>query len=229
MISVCALSAAARRLRFIIYSLQQKGCVNRMAYIDIKDLSISFGNKKILDSLSYRFTDGITVLHGDSGAGKTTLLHAIAGVYKNYSGKIKLSKGSKLEYCLQEDLFFSNLTVQENMHLKYYACKSTYENERAKVNEALSLFGIESLLTCKAKTLSGGERQRLKMAMLALMSPDIILLDEPTAELDSDNVKNMLEVIENVWQDKLLLIVSHDKLSFSSPFNEIHLQGGKLK
>jgi ABC-type multidrug transport system ATPase subunit len=200
-----------------------------MASIQLHQLTLSFGEKKVLDSITYTIGDGITVLHGVSGAGKTTLLHAIAGIYTDYSGEITLQPNDKLAYCLQEDLFFSNLTVQENMHLKYVACDKPSETESEQVLEALSSFGIESLLSCKAKTLSGGERQRLKMAMLALTKPDIILLDEPTAKLDEDNISNTLAVIERVWQDKLLLIVSHDKLSFSQPITEICLQGGKLQ
>lgn len=199
-----------------------------MASIRLDQLSLSFGDKKILDSITRTFSDGITVLHGVSGAGKTTLLHAIAGIYFDYSGEIILQPEDKLAYCLQEDLVFSNLTVQENMHMKYVGSENQSESEEKLVLEALSLFGIESLLHCKTKTLSGGERQRLKMAMLALTKPDIILLDEPTAKLDEDNVQNTLDVIERVWQDKLLLIASHDKLSFSQPIIEICLQGGKL-
>jgi len=200
-----------------------------MASIQLEQLSLSFGEKRILDSITHTFNDGITVLRGVSGAGKTTLLHAIAGIYTDYTGSIELQPENKLAYCLQEDLFFSNLTVQENMHLKYVACEKPSESERAEVLEALSLFGIEPLINSKAKTLSGGERQRLKMAMLALTKPDIILLDEPTAKLDDDNVQNTLDVIERVWQDKLLLIVSHDKLTFSKSITELCLQEGKLK
>lgn len=92
-----------------------------MAYIEIKDLSLSFENKKILDLISYRFEDGITVLYGESGAGKTTLLNTISGMLKEYNGSIVLSKNSTLGYCLQEDLLFNNLTVEENMHLKLVA------------------------------------------------------------------------------------------------------------
>ncbi|MDR1927143.1 MAG: ATP-binding cassette domain-containing protein [Oscillospiraceae bacterium] len=200
-----------------------------MASIQLHQLTLSFGEKKVLDSITHTFHDGITVLHGNSGVGKTTLLHAIAGIYTDYTGEILLQPKDRLAYCLQEDLFFSNLTVQENMHLKYVACEKPEENETEEVLETLSLFGIEALLTCKAKTLSGGERQRLKMAMLALTKPDIVLLDEPTAKLDDDNIANTLAVIERVWQDKLLLIVSHDKLSFSKPITEICMQGGKLQ
>lgn len=200
-----------------------------MAYIDIKELSISFADRKILDSITYRFCNGITVLHGDSGTGKTTLLHTIAGIYKDYTGEIRLQPESNLAYCFQEDLFFGNLTAQENMHLKYTACNLPCAQEQERVHTALSLFGIAHVFPFKAKTLSGGERQRLKMAMLALTNPDIILLDEPTAKLDDENAQNTLKVIERVWKDKLLLIVSHDRLSFSVPFNELYLQGGKLR
>jgi len=200
-----------------------------MAFIELKQLSLSFGDKCVLDSISYKFNDGITVLHGDSGIGKTTLLHAIAGIYTNYTGEIVLEPKNKLAYCLQEDLLFSNLTVEENMHLKYVALNKTKENEHEEILKALSMFGIESLLKNSVKNLSGGERQRLKMAMLTLTQPDIILLDEPTSKLDEENMRNTLDAIERVWKEKLLLIVSHEKLSFSKPVNEICLRGGKIE
>ncbi|HOA34609.1 MAG: hypothetical protein GXY95_04630 [Clostridiales bacterium] len=67
------------------------------------------------------------------------------------------------------------------------------------------------------------------MAMVSLSDPDIILLDEPTAKLDDYNISLTLEAIERVWQNKLVLIVSHDKLLFSVPFTELCLEGGKLR
>lgn len=199
-----------------------------MAYINIENLSITFDDKKILEEISLKIADGITVIHGESGAGKTTLLHAIAGIYKNYVGNITFSDDCTLAYCLQEELMFNNLTVQENMHLKYVANGENLSDEEKRVNEVLSLFGIEALLLNKVKSLSGGEKQRLKMAMITLMNPDIVLLDEPTAKLDEENIARIVEVIEKVWKNKLLLIVSHDKLNFSVPVTEVHLSGGKI-
>ena len=67
------------------------------------------------------------------------------------------------------------------------------------------------------------------MAMVSLSVPDIILLDEPTAKLDDYNISLTLEAIERVWQNKLVLIVSHDKLLISVPFTELCLEGGKLR
>lgn len=67
------------------------------------------------------------------------------------------------------------------------------------------------------------------MAMVSLSDPDIILLDEPTAKLDDYNISLTLEAIERVWQNKLVLIVSHDKLLISVPFTELCLEGGKLR
>lgn len=199
-----------------------------MAYIKVEKLSLSFGEKNVLNSISHRFDTGITVLHGESGAGKTTLLHAVAGIYKAYSGKITLSPDSKIVYCLQEDLFFNNLTVEENMYLQYTALENPPEDEQREIRNTLSLFGIEDLLSHKTKTLSGGERQRLKMAMVALSDPDIILLDEPTAKLDNENINGILKVIEQVWNGKTILIVTHDSLSFSKPVMELYLRGGRL-
>lgn len=199
-----------------------------MSYIEIKNLSLSFGSKKVLDSISYRFENGITILRGDSGVGKTSLLHTIAGIYKDFSGEIEISTNSNLAYCLQEDLFFNNLTVEENMHLKFVTLNKDAKNEIQEIERALSLFGILPLMSSKTKTLSGGERQRLKMALITLSEPDIILLDEPTAKLDNENVQGILEVIEQVWKNKLILIVTHDDLSFSTPSIELKLRGGKL-
>lgn len=197
-----------------------------MSYIKLKELTLSFGNKIVLNSISYTFKNGITVLRGDSGAGKTTLLHAISGVYTNYTGTISIEPNKQIAYCMQEDLLFGNLTVYENMHLKYVACNQEPANELLQITETLSLFGIESLQHNAVRTLSGGERQRLKMAMVALTKPDIILLDEPTAKLDDENVKKIIDVIEQVWNDRLVVIVSHDKLPFSTQIIELFLKGG---
>lgn len=126
-----------------------------MAFIQLRDLSLSFGEKKVLDSITYTFKDGITVLHGESGSGKTTLLHCIAGIYKNYTGEIILNPPEKPAYCMQEDLFFSNLAVEDNMHLKYVALNKPADKEKELVIEALSMFGIDSLIKSPAKNLSG--------------------------------------------------------------------------
>lgn len=197
-----------------------------MTQIKLNNLTLSFGNKIVLNSISYTFKNGITVIRGDSGAGKTTLLHAISGVYPNYTGTISIEPNKQIAYCMQEDLLFGNLTVYENMHLKYVACNQEMAKELLQITETLSLFGIESLQHNAVRTLSGGERQRLKMAMVALTNPEIILLDEPTAKLDEENVKKIIDIIEQAWKNRLVVIVSHDKLPFCTQVIEIHLKGG---
>lgn len=200
-----------------------------MPYIQLNNVSLSFGEKKVLNSITYSFNDGITVLHGESGAGKTTLLHLISGIYSNYMGNITVDSNAKMEYCMQEDLLFNNLTVFENMLIKCIAVKRAEDINEKDIHRILTMFGIDHLSLNYVKNLSGGERQRLKMAMVTVSNPDIILLDEPTAKLDEDNINIVLSIIEKVWKNKLIIIVSHDKLNFSVPFIELQLQGGFLK
>lgn len=196
--------------------------------LELQGISISFGNRAILQEVSYTFTNGIYVISGQSGIGKTTLLNIISGYLNPNSGRLLFKEDYKIGYCMQEDLNFSNLTVKENFYLKCIALEREDLFEEKNIIDILSKFHIEKLLESRVSELSGGEKQRLKMAMMLIESPAIILLDEPTSMLDEENKIELVKTIEQVWENKLLIISSHDELVFSRDTTLLRLEKGKL-
>jgi len=181
----------------------------------------------ILDNVNFSFSSGnFYVLSGESGCGKTTLLNIIADYTKADFGEVL--SNSQIEYLFQDDMLFSNLTVEENLKIRLYAKNSEYENLEADIKTALKKFKIEHLLNQKAAFLSGGERQRVELAGITLSNPDIILMDEPTAKLDKDNKLNILSAITETFEGKTLISVTHEPELFPDKFIKLRLEGGRL-
>lgn len=182
--------------------------------INIKDLTISFDSRKIIDNLNLSLKSGnIYIIQGASGSGKTTLLNAIAGYIDKDTGSIEMEPETKIEYLFQDEMLFSNLTVRENMKVKYgVRHKEVDEQCEDLFRDILEKVHIGGLIDSKVAMLSGGERQRVQIANMLLSDPDIILMDEPTSKLDTENKVDIVNVITEIFSEKILVIVSHDNL-----------------
>ena len=139
-------------------------------------------NRTVLNDINFAFNDKQHyVIFGESGSGKTTLLNIIAGYEKSDSGTLKIINGKNLEYLFQDNLLFSNITVKENMLIKWASKYQNVKQFEENYMQALKLFSMDNFAKEKVYTLSGGEKKRIELAQIFLMKPDIILLDEPTA------------------------------------------------
>ena len=192
--------------------------------IKIKHLTKSFGDKCILKDFSYDFNEtGIYVLKGDSGVGKTTLLRMIAGLDNDYQGSIEGAGIGQVGMAFQEHRLFSQLTALENV---IFANSNTKDEAVSnKANKILSSLNIsdsdKGLLPSK---LSGGMKQRVSLARAFISDFPILLLDEPTKELDDKNAIAVREIIKSLARDRLIIIVSHnDEDASSLGAAEIHL------
>lgn len=195
--------------------------------IILNGISKRFEEKCIIDDISYIFEQGkIYIISGESGCGKTTLLNILAGYISPNNGNV--TTNSKISYMFQDELLFSNLTVIENLYIRLYAYKNSDIDYDEVINEALVSLGIESLIDKKVNLLSGGERQRVQLASILLSEPDVILLDEPTVKLDEENKVKMIEVVEHIFKDKTLIIVTHDEKKFSGKYTKLKITKGKL-
>lgn len=192
--------------------------------LKLENISVEFGGRLIINRLNYIFNEGIYVIKGRSGVGKTTLLNIIANYIEPKEGHV-YKNSMKVGYCFQEDLMFENLTVEENMYIKYRTLNSYKGISCSVIDLNLEKFGIIQLKKSKVYMLSGGEKQRLKMAMLSMDEPDIILLDEPTSMLDDNNKIQMIRAIENNWTDKIIIIVTHDDLRFTQDVKYLKFGG----
>lgn len=165
---------------------------------------------------------GITALFGPSGCGKTSLLRCIAGLHRTRDGLLRISGNiwqdasifvpthrRALGYVFQEASLFAHLNVQKNIE---YGWQRTPPNERrVDLDEIIALLGVESLLAQKPDTLSGGQRQRVAIARALLCSPQLLLMDEPLANLDLDSRAEILPYLEQLHDrlDVPIIYVSH--------------------
>lgn len=179
--------------------------------LKIFDLKKCFGKKVIFDSFSYDFADsGVYILKGESGVGKTTLLRIIAGLDKDYTGEVSGGGFGNVGMAFQEYRLFPQLTALENIVFAISDRKD--EAVFGKTKKMLSHLGfIETDMQLLPSELSGGMKQRVSLARAFLSDYPVLLLDEPTKELDEVNAGAVREMIKELSKNKLIIIVSHNE------------------
>lgn len=191
------------------------------------NISKRFNGRKILNNINFEFDNNIYVISGQSGIGKTTLLNIIAGYLNVDTGEILKKDTSRIEYLFQEDLLFSNLTVKENMFIKYSSDNCVEKDTVITLfKNILSKLKIEHLLNEKISMLSGGEKQRVQLANILIRDPDIILMDEPISKLDGNSRKDVIDLISNIFSDKTVIMISHDDIV--GDFIYLKIENGEL-
>lgn len=176
--------------------------------ISIRDLSKSYGEKTILSSLSAELpTVGLVKVSGNSGTGKTTLLRIIAGLDNDYSGTVD-GVGS-VSFMFQDHRLFPWLGALENVIVA--AFESNSEANRNEAIEMLKTLGFsDDEMRLKPAQLSGGMKQRVSLARALLRNSDVLILDEPTKELDRNLISIVCALIRGIASQRLVLLVSHD-------------------
>lgn len=170
---------------------------------------------------------------GSSGSGKTTLLHCLADI-TNYQGNWSFegNKNPKVGIVFQDYQLFPHLNVNENIGFGLRWQKISQKEKREKIDFWANELNLKSILERKPQNLSGGEKQRVALASSLVLSPDILLLDEPTSSLDTHLKISFLEKLSYL-QEKYkftLLWVTHDfneALGFSDLV--LFIEKGKVK
>lgn len=176
-----------------------------------------FDDKILFSDLSINLPDvGIFALVGESGIGKTTLLRIIAGLDKDYTGEVVGGGIGRVSMSFQEYRLFPQLTALDNLIFAISDGKD--EAAALKCRNMLYSLGFShtdmSLLPCE---LSGGMKQRVSVARAFIRESDILLLDEPTKELDTANAEIIRKLILEESKKRLVIFVSHNEDDLSIP------------
>jgi len=180
--------------------------------VDLLDVSVSFDGTRILDRIEWRIAPGErTGILGPNGAGKSTLLNLVAGKLQPTSGRVKTGKTVQIAVLDQQlaDLAqFADDRVREVVARK----KTSYvaDGKEMTPSQLLERLGFTSAqLSTPVKDLSGGQKRRLQLMLILLDEPNVLILDEPTNDLDTDMLAAMEDLLDT-WPGTLL-VVSHDR------------------
>lgn len=194
--------------------------------IQLVNLNKKYGSKYIFKNFNLSISKGeMVAIIGESGKGKTTLLNMIGLIDNPNSGDIVIqgiknpwkNEKTKLNllrytigYLFQNYALIENESVSKNLNVALEYIKAKDKENMKKV--ALEKVGLSDKINNKIFELSGGEQQRVSLARLLLKKNDIILADEPTGALDSENRDNILNLLIELNKDgKTIVIVTHDK------------------
>lgn len=190
--------------------------------ISLKDIKFEYKDKIIFDDLSYCFNCGRYIIQGENGGGKSTLLNLLYGYLEPQSGIIKKMKNLRINYLFQDAMLFNNLTVRENILIK---CIAINQGDcDALIKKYAQRYSLTDKLDKEVSLLSGGERQRVQLAILSCSKSDVILLDEPIANLDAKNSEEIMDFIFDL-NCPLIIVVSHQYINKMNKYTLLELRG----
>ncbi|WP_316365537.1 ABC transporter ATP-binding protein [Candidatus Thiodiazotropha sp. CDECU1] len=210
--------------------------------LNVSTMHKRFGRREVLDGIELTLQAGeCTLLSGANGAGKTTLLRILAGLERPDTSQITIASDSprswrrckgdlhkQILYLHQQPYMFDG-SVRYNLG---YALTTGLDKplRNRMIDAAMDWAELHHLHDTPAKSLSGGERQRVSLARAWLRNPRILLLDEPTANLDQEARERTLDLLESFKKQGIaLLLASHDPLHFSAMIDRhLHLYEGRL-
>ena len=218
--------------------------LKEVSRIDVENVNFAYGEEQILSDVSLSVKKGeILGIHGRSGSGKSTLLKLLMRFYDPKSGSIKIngeilpnintrSLRDNMAYITQQTYIF-NETIEENIRLARRDATLEEIMEAAKKASIhdfiLSLpEGYQTKMTELGGNLSDGEKQRIGIARAFLHNAPIILLDEPTSNLDSLNEAMILKSLLNVKAEKLIILVSHRQSTMAICDQVIGIENGRM-
>ena len=216
------------------------------AIIRAENLALHFdqGHTKALDGIDVHIHEGeFVAIVGPSGCGKSSLLHLIGTLDIPTSGDIyfrsqpystirdlSLFRRQHIGFIFQSFYLIPTLSALDNVVVPTIGCPGSAKGHRERAKDLLSKLGLRDRLDHFPGNMSGGERQRVAVARAMINAPDVILADEPTGSLDSDNALQVLDVIADVRKEKGLtvIMVTHDPSVSSRADRVVPVRDGKL-
>ena len=218
-------------------------------YIKIKNLTKKYEKNKsikVLNDITFNFEPGKTYsIMGPSGSGKSTLLNLLSLIDNPTSGSIEISKNKiKTNNKIQNDLIrakkigiiyqdknlLSDFTALENVYLPNLLVSKEKQKSVDLAKKLIKNVGMSSRINHFPNELSGGENQRIAIARALINDPDIILADEPTGSLDSDNAKLIFKILFNLKnKNRIIIFATHNRYFANMADCKIMMNDGNIQ
>jgi putative ABC transport system ATP-binding protein len=182
---------------------------------------------------------------GPSGSGKTTMLSIISGILRPNSGTVKVEDTDiwaisndqlaefrlhKIGFVFQDYHLFPRLTTVENVAIPLILQKRAWNEALTEAAKDLEIVGLKARAELPPVKLSGGEQQRVAIARAIVSRPDILILDEPTASLDGDTGRNVVQFVREhiLSAERCIIIVTHDSRIYEFADRIMKMEDGRL-
>ncbi|MGF6812962.1 putative ABC transport system ATP-binding protein [Paraburkholderia sp. Clong3] len=196
-------------------------------------------------SVQAKFGEMLLIV-GPSGSGKTTLLSVISGILRPDSGDVAVDgvdlwkqsndaiadfRLNRIGFVFQDYHLFARLTTAENVAIPLILKRKPWDAAIDEALKYLKIVGLENRAQLPPVKLSGGEQQRVAIARAIVSQPDILIFDEPTASLDGDTGRSIIEFVKHqvLNENRCILIVTHDSRIFDYADRILHMEDGQLK
>lgn len=221
-----------------------------MALVALHGLTKSFERDSqpitVFDGLDLEFAEGsFTALMGPSGSGKSTLLNVIAGLDRPTSGTVMVGdaevsamgpgqlavwRSGHVGFVFQSYNLLPVLTAYQNVELPLLLTRLSKAERHDHVMTALGVVGLTDRAEHFPRQMSGGQEQRTAIARAIVSDPTIILLDEPTGQLDAKSAAEILELLQRLNREfhKTIIMVTHDPHAAQAASKTLHLDKGVL-